>query len=161
MANLPDPAAVAAAIIADVCARMPSLADMAAADAKNADPTDMGPDVTLPAVHMHLLVQRISYLESQTALASIDLLIAQRTSIGLAPPDVGDARGVYAGGIGDVMIRALAGDHDEAASTLIHAASAILATKYEGQFAARALEVGAAMFADDIRRQFAPTGKLQ
>lgn len=161
MANKLDPSAVAAAIITDVSKRMPTIAEMTVCDIGNTDPTDMGPDVTLPAIHMHILAQHVRYMESQVTEAGLELRIAQATAIGLAPNDVGDARAEYAGRIGDVAVRALAGDHDEAVSTLIHAAAAILATKYEAQFAARALEVGAAMFAGDIRKQFAPVGKLQ
>jgi hypothetical protein len=156
-----DPAAVAAAIIADVSSRMPPLAEMTARDADNTDVLDMGPDVTLPAIHMHILVQHIRRLEAQATLAGIELRLARGTSIGLAPDDAGDARAIYAGTIGEVMTRAFAGDHDQAVSTLIHAAAAILATRHDAQVAASALEVGAAMFANEIRLQFAPTGKLQ
>lgn len=161
MANQPEPSAVASAIIADVSSRMPTLAEMKARDVGNTDPTDMGPDVSLPAVHMHILIQHIRFLEAQVTEAGLELRIAQGTAIGLAPDDVGDARAMYAGRIGDVAVRAFAGDHDEAVSTLIHSAAAILATKYDGRFAARALEKGASMFADNIRRQYGRVGRLQ
>jgi hypothetical protein len=154
-------AAVAAAIVADVSGRMPTLAEMNARDASNTDPTDMGPDVSLPAVHMHILIQHMQFLGALATEATLEMKIARATAIGLAPDDVGDARALYAGRIGDVLVKAFAGDHDEAVSTLMHSAAAILATKYEARFAARALETGAAMFASDIRRQYERVGPLQ
>ncbi|WP_198526980.1 hypothetical protein [Sphingomonas sp. Ant20] len=60
------------------------------------DPTDMGPNVTLPAVHMHILTQHIENLDGLVTIMGIDLAIAERTAIGLAPQDVGDARTIYA-----------------------------------------------------------------
>lgn len=157
-AALPDPVAVVSAIMAGVRTRMPTLAEMTAADVNNHDVLDMGPDVTLPAIHMHLIMQHVEALR-------LEARITEQTSIGMAPDDVGDARSEYAAAIAAAIAAAvtvsLKGNFDEAVGSLIHAAASILATKYEGQIAARALEVGAAMFADDIRRNFSPAGALQ
>lgn len=153
-AALPDPAGVVSAIMADVSTRMPTLAQMTAADANNHDVLDMGPDVTLPAIHMHLIMQHVEALR-------LDARITQPTSIGMAPDDVGDARAEHAATIGAAAMVSFKGAADDAVASLIHAAASILATKYDGQFAARALEVGAAMYADDIRRNFSAPGALQ
>lgn len=152
-----DAATAAAAIWTDVSSRMPTLEALQAIS----DPSDMGPDVTLPAIHMHILGQHIRYLQSHTELVDLELKIAKATSIGLIPDDVGDARATFAGSVAEAMHRACAGDHDQAAETLIHAASAVLSVKYDGHFAAHALQVGAAMMADQIRRQFTAPGALQ
>lgn len=50
-------ASVAVAIPADVATRMPTLAEITSSLAGGADPTDIGPDVTLSVVHMHILTQ--------------------------------------------------------------------------------------------------------
>jgi len=160
-ASLPDPAAVAAAIIADVRTRIPSLTEIATADDGNTDPLDMGPSVTLPAIHMHLVFQHAEALRLELARKAMDLVFAERTSIGAAPADVGDARAIYAARIARVVVASLQGGHEEAVSSLLQAAASILASKYDGRFAAHALETGAAMFADEIRSSFVPRGPLQ
>lgn len=152
--NQPDTNAVVSAIMADVRTRMPSLADLTAADASNHDVTDMGPDVTLPAIHMHIIMQHVEGLR-------LELRIAKPTSLGMAPEDRGDARAEHASTIARAAIASFKGDADEAVSSLIHAAASILASGYSGEVAARALEVGAAMFADEIRSNFAPRGTVQ
>jgi hypothetical protein len=161
MRPLPDPAAVATAIMADVRTRMPSLTQIAAAGDGKADPHDMGPDLTLPALHMHLVIQYAEALRLELARKAMDLVFAERASIGVAPDDVGDARAIYAARIAQVVVASLNGGHEEAVSSLLQAAASILASRYEGRFAAHALETGAAMFADEIRRSFSPTGPLQ
>lgn len=160
MAGQPSHPAVAMAILADVVSRMPSLVEITDRPV-GMDPKDMGPNVTLPAVHMHILAQHIRHLDAQVTIMGIDLAIAERTTIGLAPKDVGDARAVYSGRLGEMIVKAFNGDHDGAVATLLQSASAILATKYDGRFAARALETGAAIFAAGIRENFTPQGKLQ
>ncbi|MGA1800219.1 hypothetical protein VH567_15720 [Sphingomonas sp. 4RDLI-65] len=158
--NQPQHPAVAKALLADVVTRMPTLTEITSAPL-SASPTDMGPDVTLPAVHMHILAQHIENLDNQVLIMGIDLTIAERTAIGLAPNDDGDARTLYAARLGELLVKAFNSDHDSAVATLLHAAAAILCTKYDGRFAARAFEKGAAIFADGLRNDFVPKGALQ
>jgi len=160
MMDQPEHPAVAKAILANVVTRMPTLAEITAVPVSG-NPTDIGPDVTLPAVHMHILAQHIENLDNQVLIMGIDLTVAERTAIGLAPKDEGDARTVYAARLGEMLVKAFNGDHEGAVATLLQSASAILATKYDGHFAAHALETGAAIFAAGIRENFVPRGKLQ
>jgi hypothetical protein len=125
------------------------------------DPNDMGPDVRLPAVHMHILTQHIENLDGLVTIMGIDLAIAERTAIGLAPKDIGDARTIYAARLGELLVRAFNQDHNGAVGVLLHAAAAILGTKYDRRFAANALEKGAAIFADGLRNDSGPKGPLQ
>jgi len=153
-------AAAAKAILADVIGRMPTLTELINVPV-SPDPTDMGPDVTLPAVHMHILAQHIENLDGLVAIMGIDLAIAERTAIGLAPKDVGDARTVYAARLGELLVRAFNQDHNGAVGALLHAAAAILGTKYDRRFAASALEKGAAIFADGLRSALVSKGAVQ
>lgn len=160
MLHQPQHPAVAKAILADVVRRMPTLGELMGMPVP-ADPTDMGPNVTLPAVHMHILTQHIEKLDGLVTIMGIDLAIAERTAIGLAPNDVGDARTVYAARLGELLVKAFNEDHNGAVGALLHAAAAILGTKYNGRFAARALEKGAAIFADGLRNDLTSKGPLQ
>ena len=160
MLDRPQHPAVAKAILADVVGRMPTLGELMAMPVA-ANCTDMGPDVTLPAVHMHILAQHIENLDARELIMGIDLAVAERTAIGVAPKDVGDARTIYAARLGELLVKAFNGDHDASVAALLHPAAAILGAKYDGRFAARALEKGAAIFADGLRNDLAPKGPLQ
>lgn len=160
MLDKPQHPAVAKAILAGVVGRMPTLGEILAMPVA-VDPTDMGPNVSLPAIHMHILAQHIENLDGLVTIMGIDLAIAERTAIGLAPKDVGDARTVYAARLGELLVKAFNQDHNGAVGALLHAAAAILGTKYDRRFAASALEKGAAIFADGLRSDFVPQGAVQ
>lgn len=144
MLDKPQHPAVAKAILAGVVGRMPTLGKILAMPVA-VDPTDMGPNVSLPAIHMHILAQHIENLDARALIMGIDLAVAERTAIGLAPKNVGDARTIYAGRLGKLLVKAFSGDHDASVTALLHAAAAILGTKYDGRFAAHALDKGAAI----------------
>ncbi len=160
MLDQPQHPAVAKAILADVVGRMPTLGELMGMPVA-ADPTNMGPNVALPAVHMHILAQHIENLDGLVTIMGIDLAIAERTAIGLAPKDVGDARTVYAARLGELLVRAFNQDHNGAVGALLHAAAAILGTKYDRRFAASALEKGTAIFADGLRSDLVSKGAVQ
>jgi len=106
------------AIITEVRTRMPTLEQMSALP----DDGTMGPDVTIPAVWMHLLLQHIRHLAAQRRTLELESAgaLLRRDS-----PMTDDETGDYAGALADHAIHACAGPM-EGASVLIQGAVAIL-----------------------------------
>ena len=109
------------AIVEEVGSRIPTLEQFAAI----ADPRDMGPDVTIPAIWMSLLLSRIRGLKATLRLRDLEPAGSlPRWSEPVTTDDMGD----YAGALADHAVRTFGGDQTDAAAVLFQGGVSILMT---------------------------------
>lgn len=128
-----DTDAAIRAIVDEVRTRIPTLKDFAAMS----DPGDMGPDVTIPAIWMSLILTHIDGLAGTAKLRELE-------AVGSLPrrdaPATADDMGDYAGALGSHAVATMDGDRIDAAAVLFQGGVAILMTTLPKEAVLAAME---------------------